>query len=427
MALGLVAIISFDAVDLFFVAQLGDAALAAVSFCFPVIWLLGGIGIGFEAGAASCISRAIGAADTERAGRLTTDTALLALLGIAALCAVGLASIEPTFRALGATDELLPLIGEYMGIWYFVEPLAAMLWTLLASMRARGNTAFEGKVISAAAIFNAILDPILIFGWFGFPRLEIAGAALASLIANAAALSFTLIYLNRARILATLRVPPPRMFSSWRQVLVIGVPAMVTNAIIPVSNAIVVAMLAVIGVDAVAGYGIAMRIEPLALIVFYALSAVSSPFAGQNHAAGRFDRVLEARRVTARFCLLFGLGLAMVLALIVHPLSGLFTDSAEIRRVAMVYFWLVPISYGAYGLIMSINASFNGVGHPLPGVAISTLRVIVVFLPLAFLGREWFGIGGLFAASTLSNVLVGALAYRWFGRYLARSPAGPGA
>ncbi len=421
MALGLVAIISFEAVDLFFVAQLGDDALAAVSFCFPVIWLLGGIGIGYEAGAASCISRAIGAGDQERARRLTTDTALLALLATGVLSAIGLATIDPVFRLLGATDEVLPLIGDYMGIWYFVEPLAAMMWTLLASMRARGNTLFEGKVITVAAILNAILDPILIFGWLGVPRLGIAGAALASLIANFTMLSFTLIYLTRRRILATLRVPLKRMLRSWREVMVIGLPAMLTNAIIPISNAIVVAMIAVIGVDAVAGYGIAMRIEPLALIAFYALSAVSSPFAGQNHSAGKFDRVLEARRVTARFCLLSGLALAIVLAVVIEPLSSVFTDSASIRAVAMSYFWIVPVSYGAYGLIMSINASFNGVGHPLPGVAISTLRVIVVFLPLAFLGRGLFGVTGIFIASAMANVLVGALAFCWFGAYMRRA------
>ena len=423
MALGLVAIISFDAVDLFFVSRLGDAALAAIAFCFPVIWLLEGIAIGYEAGAASCISRAVGARDTARAQRLTTDTAVLALLATSVVCLFGLATIEPSFRLLGATDELLPLIHDYMGILYFVEPLATMMWVSLASMRARGNTLLEGKVIAVAALLNAVLDPIFIFGWFGFPRLEIAGAALASLVANIVMLAFTLYYLNRLRVFATLFVPLARMLVSWRQMLAIGLPAMMTNAIIPVSNAIVVTMIAAIGVDAVAGYGIAMRVEPFALIVFYALSAVSSPFAGQNYAAGKYDRVLQARRVSTRFCLVSGLVLALGLSLVIHPLASLFTDSAAIRDVAVRYVWMVSISYGAYGLIMSINASFNGIGHPKPGVVISTLRVIVVFLPLAFLGRSLFGIEGIFAASTLSNILVGAVAYYWFGAYLKRSLA----
>ena len=90
----------------------------------------------------------------------------------------------------------------------------------------------------------------------------------------------------------------------------IGLPAMLTNAIVPVSNGIIVAMVAGYGIDEVAGFGVAMRIEPIFLIAFYALSAVTSPFVGQNFAAGRFDRVNEARVTIARFCVLFGLSLA---------------------------------------------------------------------------------------------------------------------
>ena len=196
----------------------------------------------------------------------------------------------------------------------------------------------------------------------------------------------------------------------------IGIPAMITNAIIPVSSGIVVAMIAGFGVDAVAGFGVAMRIEPIFLIPFYALSAVSSPFFGQNFGSGRFDRLLQARRSIARFCLGFGLCLAVFLVLIAKPLSGLFSESQSIRDVAVHYLWIVSLSYGAYGLVMSVNAAFNGMGKPLPGVVISACRVIVVFLPLAFLGRWLIGLEGLFAATLVSNILMGAIAFAWLGR-----------
>ncbi|MGI9290791.1 MAG: MATE family efflux transporter, partial [Gammaproteobacteria bacterium] len=90
MGLGLIAIISFDAVDLFFVSRLGDAHLAAISFCFPVLWLLTSVIIGFEAGAASTVSRAIGKKDNRIARRLTTDTAMLAALVTFLICQIGL-------------------------------------------------------------------------------------------------------------------------------------------------------------------------------------------------------------------------------------------------------------------------------------------------------------------------------------------------
>jgi putative MATE family efflux protein len=422
MAIGLVAIISFDVVDLFFVSRLGDAPLAAISFTFPVIWFLGSVAIGYEAGAASCVSRAAGEDNRGRAARLTTDAALLAGLATLVLCAIGLMTIDPVFSALGATEELIPLITDYMSIWYWTEPASAVMWTCLASMRARGNTALEGKVITAAAILNAILDPIFIFGWFGFPRLEIAGAALASLTATLIMLTFTLIYLStRLRVFANPIAPLAQIAESWRNLLRIGLPAMLTNVIIPIANGIVMAIVATHGMNAVAGFGIAMRIEPVALIPFYALSAVSSPFFGQNIAAEKHDRLVEARRVISRFCLRFGLLLAAALCLVVQPLSKLFTQSSEIRGVAVDYIWLVSLSYGAYGLVMSVNAAFNGIGRPLPGVLISALRVLIVFLPLAFLGHRLFGLPGLFGASALSNLGIGALAYYWLGSQICAS------
>jgi putative MATE family efflux protein len=419
--LGLVAIFSFEAADLFFISKLGDAPLAAVSFTMPVIWLIYGIGIGFEAGAASCVSRAVGRRDLERARRLTVDTMVLGSAVALLLCLAGLATIAPLFALLGATSELMPMIGDYMRIWYWVAPLDIALWTSLAAMRARGNTLFESKVITAAALLNLALDPIFIFGLFGFPRLEIQGAALATLVSTGIMLLFTLGWLSlRLKAYANPLAPLRTIFDSWRHMLVIGIPAMITNAIIPVSAGIVVAMIAAFGVDAVAGFGVAMRIEPMFLIAFYALSAVSSPFFGQNFGSAQFDRLFEARRVVARFCLGFGLLLAAVLILIARPLTGLFSESAAIQDVAVHYLWIVSISYGAYGVVMSCNASFNGMGKPIPGVIISGCRVIIVFLPLAFLGRHLFELEGLFAATTLSNLLMGAIAFTWLGRQISR-------
>lgn len=420
--LGLVAIFSFEAADLFFISKLGDAPLAAVSFAMPVIWLIYGIGIGFEAGAASCVSRAVGRRDEGQARRLTVDTMVLGSAVALLLCLAGLASIGPVFSLLGATPELLPMITRYMEVWYWVAPMDIALWTSLASMRARGNTLFESKVITGAALLNLILDPIFIFGLFGFPRLEIQGAALATLVATGAMLLFTLCWLSlKLKVYASPLAPLREIFESWRHMLAIGIPAMITNAIIPVSSGIVVAMIATFGVDAVAGFGVAMRIEPMFLIAFYALSAVSSPFFGQNFGSGQFDRLLEARRAVTRFCLGLGLGLAVVLILLARPLTGLFSESEAIQGVAVHYLWVVSLSYGAYGLVMSCNASFNGMGKPIPGVIISSCRVIVVFLPLAFLGRHLFGLDGLFAATTASNLLMGAVAFAWLGRVIRRA------
>ena len=421
-AVGLIALISFDVVDLFFVSQLGDAPLAAITFTFPIIWFLSSVIIGFEAGAASCISRAVGKNDQAMARRQTTDTAMLAVLVSLAMCMAGLIFMEPIFRMLGATDDLLPLIDDYMSIWFFAEPAAALMWACLASVRARGNSLLEGKIITTASIINAILDPIFIFGWFGFPRMEIAGAALATLVANGIMLVATIGWLHfRLGVFATPFTRIAEILDSWRRMLHVGLPAIGTNAIVPIANGIVVAMIAGIGVDAVAGFGIAMRVEPIFLIAFYALSAVSSPFMGQNIGAQRFDRIAEARLVIAKFCLFYGLALAAVLAVIAVPLTSLFTETEAIRSVAASYLWIVAISYGGYGLVMSTCAAFNGVGQPGPGLIISVTRVVVLFLPLAWAGKMWLGLHGIFAASAVSNIVVAVMGFVWLGRWIRRA------
>ncbi len=421
-ALGLVAIFSFEAVDLFFIGQLGDAPLAAIGFTLPVIWLMYGIGIGFEAGAASCVSRAVGKNHQSLARRLTTDTAILATLVALILCLIGLATIEPVFALLGAPAELMPQITAYMSTWYWVAPLDSALWTCLASIRARGNALLESKIIIASALLNLVLDPLFIFGWFGFPRLEIQGAAVATLISVAFMLIYTIWHLNqRLNVFASVIAPLKDILDSWKHMLQIGIPAIVTNAIIPLSSAIVVAMVAGFGINAVAGYGIAMRLEPMALIPFYALSAVSSPFFGQNFGAQKFDRLLEARRIIMQFSLGFGLVLAISMSLLAQPLAALFTNSIEIQSVATSYIWIVSWSWGAYGIVMAVNASFNGSGRPLPSVMISSARVVFIFLPLAFAGRWLFGLQGLFAASTIANILVGWMAFAWLKRHITTS------
>jgi putative MATE family efflux protein len=364
----------------------------------------------------------VGRKDETMARRLTTDSTLLATLVAVVIALLGLSQVDWVFNLLGAPEALLPLIADYMKVWYWVAPLDMALWTMLAAMRARGNTLLESKIIIVAALLNLVLDPILIFGLFGFPRMELAGAALATVIATGIMVVFSIWYLMlRLQVFATLKARLSVIYASWKHMLQIGIPAMMTNAIVPISSGIVVATIAGYGVDPVAGYGVAMRIEPMALIPFYALSAVSSPFFGQNIGGGHFDRLREARNLVARFCLVFGVVLAGLMALATPVIAGWFTASGEIVHVASLYIWLAAWSWGAYGLVMCANASFNGSGRPLPAVVLSSSRVIFVLLPLLWLGEWLFGIAGLFGAIGLANLLLGVAAWLWLGRHIDRA------
>lgn len=419
MIWGLMATMSLNLIDTFFIARLGRAPLAALSFTFPVIMVLTSLAIGLGAGTSSAVARAIGEGDSLKARRLATDAMSLTLFISISVCLLAWIMLEPIFFALGATPELMPLIRSYMTVWFFSAPCLMVPMVSLAALRAMGMSHIQGYLMTAAAIANALLDPLLIFGFFGFPGLGLQGAAVAALITRIMMVAVALYILHfRLHMLVNPFVAWTTLKTSWGMVVHVGVPAMCANVIVPLASAIVVMMVAQYGTDAVAGLGIAMRIEPLALIVFYALSGVVGPFFGQNLGAGKHDRLAEAARILALFCMSFGLLLAILLWLFGEVMVSAFGDHQEVAQVALLYLAVVPFSYGAYGIVMSANAAFNGLGRPWPAMVLSAGRVLFVFLPLAWLGQYLWEMPGLFVATALSNVIMGLWAWCWLQRYI---------
>ncbi|MEJ2297247.1 MAG: MATE family efflux transporter, partial [Woeseiaceae bacterium] len=112
-------------------------------------------------------------------------------------------------------------------------------------------------------------------------------------------------------------------------------------------------------------------------------------------------------------CIASGLVIAGVLAAAAGFLPTLFSDSADVIDVTRTFLWIAPLGYGTYGIVMYVNAAFNGLGKPMPGVAVSVMRIVVLYIPLAFLGKALYGIEGIFGAYAAANLLSGAIGYLW--------------
>jgi putative MATE family efflux protein len=418
---GIATMMAQGLVDTFFIGRVGDRELAAFGFGFPILLIVTSVAIGLGAGTSSVVARALGSDDFERAKRLSTDSLLLSFLITAAISGIGILTIDPLFRMLGAPEDMLPMIGSFMRILYVGVPFIVVGMVGMASMRATGDTRLPGMLMIIAAVLNVILDPILIFGLGPVPAMGLDGAAMAALLARGTIFAGTL-YLMRWHLdLVSFKAPARAdMRASWRAILHVGLPAAGTNVIVPLGAAVITALLARFGPEAVAGFGVASRIESLMLVLFYALSAVIGPFVGQNFAAGKEQRILRALWL----CTMFSLGSSFVYGLVLGLLSGmipgLFTDSDEVARVTRLFLLIVPVSYGAYGIVMIMNASFNGLGHPMPAVWISVARILVLYVPLALAGAALFGIPGVFGAYVVANVVSGLGAYAWARRSVRR-------
>jgi putative MATE family efflux protein len=401
-------------VDAWFIGRVGDRELAALGFAFPVLMVVTSVAIGLGAGTSSVVARAIGANDHDRARRLSTDSLLLAFGITAIVSAIGIATIAPLFRLLGAPEDMLPLIGSYMKIFYVAVPFVVVGMVGMSSMRATGDTRLPSLLMIIASVANVILDPILIFGLGPIPRMELNGAAWAALIARSALFVGGIWFLRRRLDMLSLNRPDPaELRRSWADILHVGIPAAGTNAIVPIATGVITAMLARYGPEAVAGFGVASRVEALTLVMFYAISAIIGPFVGQNVSAGKADRIYQALWLCTVFCLASGLVIALGLAAGSTYLPSLFSDDDTVTRVATTFLLFAPVGYGAYGMVMVMNASFNGMGRPLPGVVISVARTAVIYIPLAWVADRWFGIPGIFGAYAIANIVTGLAAYAW--------------
>jgi putative MATE family efflux protein len=414
---GITMMMAQSIIDAWFLGKVGDRALAAFSFGFPILMIITSVAIGLGAGTSSVVARAIGAGDHRRARRLATDSLLLSFLVTATMAVIGILTINPLFKLLGAPADMIPMIRSFMTILYSGIPFLVVGMVGTSSMRATGDTVLPGKLMMAGALLNVVLDPIFIFGIGPVPAMGLDGAATAALMARGSMFLGTIYFMVRRLDMVSFNKPKPmELRKSWADILHVGLPAAGTNAIIPIAMTLITAMIARYGPEAVAGFGVASRIESLVLVIFYALSSVIGPFVGQNLSAGKDRRIQLSLNLCAVFCLASGLLIALLLALAANFVPTLFSQNPDVTDVTRLFLWIAPISYGAYGVVMVMNAAFNGLGKPMPAVYISVARMMVLYLPLAVLGRHWFGIAGIFGAYAIANIFSGLLGYVWARR-----------
>lgn len=422
MLIGMVALISYNIADTYFVGQLGTLELAAISFTFPVGFIVGAVTMAFGIGTSSVCARLFGANKHEDVERIAIHAMLLGIVTGLLVVTAGLLTIDPVFMLLGADDTTLPIIHRYMRIYYWGGIFLVVPMITNSVLRASGNAKTPAIIMSIAALLNIVFDPILIFGLFGMPRLEVEGAAIATVAANiGATIASLLAIVFKERIMTFRALWPSLIFDSWRRILHVGLPAMASSLIAPLTTAFITYQVAQFGQEAVAGFGVASRVEGLTLIAVIALSAAITPFVGQNFGAQIYDRVTKGVNWAFRFSLVYGGIMATVLALSSTFIAGFFTDDPKAIATVNLHMRIVPLSYFALGMTMTVNSSFNAIGKPLPAMFISLIRTILVYAPLAFILAKYFGLIGVFAAACSANLIAGAVGVTWFRRLFRRT------
>ena len=412
MVWGLLATISFQLADMYFLARLGPLPLVAIGFTFPVTMAVLSLIIAMGISTSSIVSRRIGAGDRDEVMRLSTHVLMIAAIGGAAIAVIGLLTVGPVFRAMGATDATLPLIRSFMEILYLGTVFQAVMMVGNSVLRAGGDTRSPALILVACAMLNIVLDPLLIYGLYGLPRLEMRGAAIANVVSFGVAMAAGLAMLAaKGGFIARAHVNFRSFGDTLKRFLVIALPVGVANVIQPVINGVVIALLAGTGHDAVAAFGIVARIEAFAFVVIMALAIGMGPIVGQNWGAKSFARVNAALRDAFGFVFLWSVAVAVVLILLTRPIAHLFTDDEGVIRVVGLYFLIVMPSYAFGNLVNGWASAFNAMGLPKNAFLLIVIRLVGLTLPLVWLGARWHGVTGIFLGITAANVIAGGVGY----------------
>lgn len=422
-SLAVIAMISTGLVDSFFLGNLGGEsnpragtiALAALGIAFPLTFIGNSANIGLGAGTMSAISRALGEGDPDRARRHAAAAILFALLVMSVLVTLMVIVMPMVVGLMGATGEVRTAALAYLAISLPGLIIVSVNSMCNNTLRAHGEAMLPSSIMILGALLNMAMDPFLIFGIGPFPRLEVAGAALATVFGNGVAMLYGLFlvrYVRRAVDFAGIHISTLR--HAWATIAAVGVPAMGTNMIVPVATGLATAAVTrMTSETGLAAFSLASRLELLSVGLLYALSACIGSVTGQNGGAGRTDRVREAFLVSYRICLIWSTIMAVVLALAARPLLSLFSNDPALIEMAVPYFYIVPVSVFAYGYVFVTAAGFNALGRPRYGFIFTLIRSLVLYAPLVALGTWQFGLIGAFGAIAMSNIMSGLLARYW--------------
>ncbi|MDA7753602.1 MATE family efflux transporter [Pseudomonadales bacterium] len=422
MILGFLAMTVGQLIEIFYIGKVGKAELAAVTFMFPISMSLNALTRGIGIGAATLIAQSMGAGDREQTAMTVTHCYILVLIFTIAVSLVGQFGASYLFILLGASDQVLVLATHYAKIWLIGFPMMGLAMVSNGLIRSFGNPTFPGFIMTIAPVVQVIVGPFLIFGWAGLPMLGLEGAAWAFVLGAIAQLLLAAYwYFLRERLF---RLSNGRFLASFNKsavgILQVGIPAAASNMIQPLSMGVVTWLLAGFGTTVVAAFGVASRIESVVGMVVIGISTSVVPLVGQNWGARKFERVHEALNTCYAACLIWGLLAATIMWFGAGYFVNFVNDDPGLVDVAVTFLHIIPFSIGFMGLIVVSTHAFNALRRPMPALFLSVARLLIVYIPLALLGSHFFGYIGVFAATAITNVLVGIVAVVWNRRTLSR-------
>ena len=379
--------------DLVWAGRVGFQAIAGFGIAQTYLMLMMTARMGLDAGMRSMISRAVGARRVSRANHVMLQALTLSLAYSIVLVVIGMILTEPLLKLLGIGDEVVRQAAGYMRFQFIAMSMMGLQRLTAGGLQASGDSITPLKAASVSRILHLALSPFLIFGWWWFPTLELAGAGAANLIAQTIGMGMNMSALIRgtSRLKLTLRGYYVDYQMIW-SILKIGIPASVTGAQRAVSQLIVVFMVAPFGAGALAAFALSRRLENTVNHASRGMGRAAGALAGQNLGAGHTQRA----RQSLIWALIYAGGASVVASAVFlafpGPIAGFFNSDAEFVAQASIWLQILAVGYLSMNAVQVYTQGFNTTGDTFAPMVIMLSTMWLVELPLAFILSQYTGL-----------------------------------
>lgn len=406
-------------IDLFWVGRLGSQPVAALGIGVTLLMMLFPIAMGISTGTVALVSQLCGAGRHEDASEVAGQSLSLGLVMGAVTGLVGWFFAGKMCLLLGGSAEIAEIGGKYLRI-YFIGSFSIFVLIMGNSiLQGSGNTVLPMIALLLANILNIILDPILIFGIFGCPKLGVQGAAMAAVISDVIAASLVVGFLTRG--VGRVRVRP----AQWRirpamamSILRIGMPASGQLFARTLMQVVLIKVVAFYGTAAIAAYSIGMRIHQISLMPAFALGNASATMMGQNLGAGKPERARNAAWVATVIDVGIMLALSVIFVAFAPLFIAIFDKNPEVVRIGSHYLMTVSPFYIFTAFAIVLGRALSGAGRTMATMVITIVALWGIQVPLAIILSRVFGMNtqGVWWAISIANTIHGLLIMWWFVR-----------
>jgi putative MATE family efflux protein len=412
---GMLVMATYNIVDTIFVGMLGSEAIAALSIAFPFQMLLGALGIGTGVGAASLISRSLGAGQRDVATRAVGQVISLSLFYGILFALAGFYFLEHLLLFFGATPEILVLTGDYVVVITSGSAMFFLIMGLNNVVRGEGNPKLSMYVMVISAVINIVLDPIFIF----LLGMGVRGAAVATVLAKIVGVAVMLHYFlsGKGEIKITLRCLLPS-YDIIRKIYIIGFPAMVLQISTNMSLIIANNILAAHGYLAIAALGLIFRLFMFALMPVVGIAQGLMPIIGFNFGSGKMLRIREALIKGVMISVIIASFFGIVYYIWPDHLLSIFTREPELIELGSHALRIMVIMFPLVGAQVVFATYFQGVGKGMPSLVLSILREVILFIPLLITFSFLLGLDGVWLSRPVSDLLAFLVTYLLLSREL---------